>query len=108
MHGNQETPQEKQLRGKPSFISAHPLKALSGGECATNSVSIANSVPGARRSFAPRGRNVGAFRRAAADCVAHGLDCWCGRKSMTKDAGMLPSMYGAEPTLWILSCVAVL
>ena len=56
------------LRAGP--VGAHPLKALSGGECATNSVSIAKRVPGAGRSSSPRGRNVDGFKRVAEACIA--------------------------------------
>ncbi len=40
---------------------AYPLKTLSGGECATNSVSMASSVPARGASSGPSGLNVGFF-----------------------------------------------
>ena len=40
---------------------SHPLKTLSGGECATNSVSMASSVPALGASSGASGLNVGFF-----------------------------------------------
>ena len=47
---------------------AHPLKTLSGGECATNSVSMASRVPALGASSGPRGLKVGGFRLTPGCC----------------------------------------
>ena len=47
---------------------AHPLKTLSGGECATNSVSMASRVPALGASSGPRGLKVGGFSLTPGCC----------------------------------------
>ena len=46
----------------------HPLKTLSGGECATNSVSMASRVPALGVSSGPRGLKVGGFSLTPGCC----------------------------------------
>ena len=48
-----------------------PLKTLSGGECATNSVSMASNVPGLGDSSGPNGVNVGFFSFTLLCCRRH-------------------------------------
>ena len=47
---------------------AHPLKTLSGGECATNSVSMARRVPALGASSGPRELKVGGFSLTPGCC----------------------------------------